>query len=185
MFVVHKSHSKTNLINLINDLSLKIVFSHQDTKKDIQNKIKSFCSSDLNKKFEENLYKIKNIYDLKCFLISTNPQKKLSIKEKKNVMFIAKQIINYILHGKVLEWVPYYKSHQDVIDDLHYLKKYGDIPSVRRACNLMNSTLTPENHFFPVISPHIQENLKEKKEKKWQVIPTYNFNKGSFTLDFQ
>ena len=185
MFVIHKSHSKANLLDLINDLSLKIIFSHQDTKKDIQNKLKSFCSSDLNKKFEENLYNIKNLYDLKCYLISPNPQKKLSIKEKKNVMFIAKQIINYILHGKVLEWVPYYKSHQDVIDDLHYLKQYGDIPSVRRACNLMNSTLVPENHFIPVISPHIKEKLKEKQEHKWEVIPTYNCTKGSFTLQFE
>ena len=185
MFVVHKSHSKNNLIDLINDLSLKIVFSHSDTKKDIQNKLKDFCSNDSKNRFDDNLYHIKHIYDLKCFLISPNPQSKLSIKEKKNVMFLAKQIINYVLHGKVLDWIPYYKSHQQIKDDLDYIKQYGDIPSVIRACNLMNQTLTPEDHFIPIISPHIQEKLKEKKEKKWEVIPTYNCTKGKFTLDFQ
>ena len=100
-------------------------------------------------------------------------------------MFLAKQIINYVLHGKCLEWIPYYNSHQDVKDDLDYIKRFGDIPSVRRACNLMNATLVPENHFIPIISPHIQEKLKEKKEKKWEAIPTYNCNKGNFILDFK
>ena len=185
MFVIHKSHSKNNLIDLINDLSLNIIFSHQDSKKDIQNKLKQFCFNNSNQTFQQNVYHINNIYDLKCFLISTNPQNKLSIKDKKNVMFLAKQIINYILHGKVLDWIPYYKSHQDVKDDLDYIKQYGDIPSVRRACNLMNQTITPENHFFPVISPHIQEKLQEKKQKKWEVVPTYNFTKGNFTINFE
>ena len=33
--LIHKSHSKTDLTELINNLNLKIVFSHQDNKKNI------------------------------------------------------------------------------------------------------------------------------------------------------
>ena len=150
---IHKSHSKLDLLEIINDLDLKIVHSHQDNKKDIQQKLKNFCEKEEDFIFKkDNIYHIKNYYDLKCYLININPKKKISIKEKKQVMFIAKQIINYCLHGKVLEWSHYYNDHRQIKDDLDYIKQFGDIPSVRRACNLMNMTLTPQDHFHPLIS---------------------------------
>ena len=36
--LIHKSHSKTDLIDLINHINLKVVFSHQDNKRNIQTK---------------------------------------------------------------------------------------------------------------------------------------------------
>jgi len=38
---IDKSHSKTDLIDLINTLNVPIVFSHQHNKKDIQDKLLS------------------------------------------------------------------------------------------------------------------------------------------------
>ena len=183
--IIHKSHSKLDLLEIINDLDLKIVHSHQDNKKDIQEKLKNFCEKEDDFIFKTgNIYHIKNYYDLKFFLINPNPKKKISIKEKKVVMFIAKNIINYCLHGKVLEWSPYYTDHQQITDDLHYIKQFGDIPSVRRACALMNMTLTPENHFHPLISPQVQAKMIIKKTHKWEMKPTFHFNKGKFSLTF-
>jgi len=174
-----------DLLELINEIDLKIVHSHQDCKKDIQEKLKNFCENPTDFQFKkDNIYHIKNYYDLKCFLISPNPKKKISIKEKKVVMFIAKNIINYCLHGKVLEWSPYYKDHQQIKDDLDYIKQFGDIPSVRRACFLMNQTLTPENHFIPIISPQVRAKMIIKKSHKWEMKPQFNFHTGKFKLDF-
>ena len=184
--IIHKSHSKLDLLEIINELNLKIVHSHQDNKKDIQVKLIHFCE---NQKEDflfpiNNIYHTKNYYDLKWYLLNPNPKKKISIKEKKTVMFIAKNIINYCLHGKVLEWSPYYKEHQQIQDDLDYIKQFGDIPSVRRACSLMNLTLTPENHFHPLISPQVQAKIIIKKSHKWEMKPQFNYHKGKFNLTF-
>lgn len=183
--IIHKSHSKLDLLEVINDLNLKIVHSHQDNKKDIQEKLKNFCENEIDFDFKkDNIYHIKNYYDLKCYLINPNPKKKISIKEKKTVMFIAKNVINYCLHGKVLEWSPYYNDHQQINDDLDYIKQFGDIPSVRRACHLMNMTLTPENHFIPLISPQVKAKMIVKKSHKWEMKPQFNYHHGTFKLQF-
>ena len=184
MINISKTHSKLDLIELINDLKLNIVFSHQDSKKDIQLKVRDFSIKQADFTFTQNIYHIKNYYDLKCYLINPNPKKKISIKEKKMVMFIAKNVINYVLHGKVLEWSSYYNSHQQIEDDLNYVKQFGDIPSVRRACYLMNQTLTNEHHFIPLISPQVKEKLKLKKEMKYVIVPKFNHHKGKFNLTF-
>ena len=39
MIIIEKSHSKNDLIDLINTLDLRVVFSHQDNKKSIQDKL--------------------------------------------------------------------------------------------------------------------------------------------------
>ena len=53
---IDKSHSKTDLIELINTLNLPVINSHQDNKKSIQ--IKIIQSLELNLNFTENVYRI-------------------------------------------------------------------------------------------------------------------------------
>ena len=60
--LIHKSHSKTDLIDLINDLNLPIVHSHQDNKSDIHRKFKECLKKTL--KIKDNFYNIKNIENL-------------------------------------------------------------------------------------------------------------------------
>ena len=186
MIIISKTHSKLDLLEIINDLDLRIVHSHQDNKADIQQKLKEFCDNQKDDFIFKtgNIYHIKNYYDLKCYLINPNPKKKISIKDKKVVMFLAKNIINYCLHGKVLEWSPYYTEHQQIKDDLDYIKQFGDIPSVRRACNLMNMTLTPEDHYHPLISPQVQAKMIIKKSHRWEIKPQFNHHKGKYKLQF-
>ena len=91
MFIISKTHSKLDLLEIINDLNLPIVHSHQDCKADIQEKLKSFCEKEDDFIFKkENIYHIKNYYDLKCYLINVNPKKKISIKEKNPSFFCRK-----------------------------------------------------------------------------------------------
>ena len=77
---IHKSHSKNDLIDLINLIELKVVFSHQDNKKDIQEKILEVLKSNIE--IKDNYYNIQNKEGLKIFLANKNPKKSLTIKEK-------------------------------------------------------------------------------------------------------
>lgn len=161
MNTIHKSHSKNDLIDLINYLNLPIVFSHQDNKKDIQDKFKLTMRENFT--IKDNYYNIKNKEGLRNYLIHQNPKKLLTTKEKNEVMNIAKFIINYckcnydIMKSK-------YNNHQELKDDMDYIKQFGDIPSVRRCCRLLNDDLNfPGILFKPLISPQVQKTLDDKK----------------------
>ena len=44
---INKTHSKTDLIELINTINLPVVFGHQDNKKSIQNKLLKAFENDI------------------------------------------------------------------------------------------------------------------------------------------
>ena len=80
--IIHKSYSKTDLVDVINNLNLKIVHSHQDNKKSIQDKIIALLSSkDIKAKIEiaDNFYNIKVKQDLIDYLQRPNDKKSLTI----------------------------------------------------------------------------------------------------------
>jgi hypothetical protein len=162
--IIHKSHSKTDIIDLINHLGLKVVFSHQDNKKDLQNKILDLLGEHID--IKENFYKIENKDGLIQFLTNMNPKKTLTIKEKNNVMMICKHIIQYCKNNFDIEYTKY-DDLKELQDDMDFIKQFGDIPSVRRCCKLMNNDPKFAGYkFVPFISPQAQKELDEKKVVK-------------------
>jgi hypothetical protein len=164
--IIHKSHSKTDLTELINNLNLKIVFSHQDNKKNIQDKLNQFLKNKKIKLDEENFYKIKTRDDLIFYLKNKNPKKTLSIKEKEDVMKICKSIIQYCKNNYDIDCCDY-SSLKEIEDDMDFIKQFGDIPSVRRCCKLLKDDVKFAGRgFTPLISPQIQKDLEEKNKIK-------------------
>ena len=162
---IHKSHSKTDLIDLIINLDLKVVFSHQDNKKDIQNKILELLKKPLPK-IKPNFYHIENKDGLLLYLQNPNPKKSLSIKEKNSVMMLCKHIIQYCKNNYDLEYTKY-NNIKELQDDMDFIKQFGDIPSVRRCCRLMNDDVKFNGiKFVPLISPQVKKVLDEKKTIK-------------------
>jgi len=168
--IIHKTFSKTDLIEIIIDLNLPIVYSHQDNKKDLQSKFKKCLGEDLQ--FSKNFYKIENKDGLINYLENQNPKKILTIKEKQDVMKICKKIIQYCKSNYDIT-ITDYLTQRDIIDDMDYIKQFGDIPSVRRCCRLMNLDVKCGGLIFkPLISPQVQKLLDEKKKTK--EIKTYS-----------
>ena len=166
MFIIHKSHSKNDLIDLINLLMLPVVFSHSDNKKTIHEKLDSLLKT--NFEIKKNYYNIENKDGLKVFLSNKNPKKNLTIKEKQEVMSIAKFIINYCKSGYNLDASIKYNSYQEIKDDMDYIKQFGDIPSVRRCCKLLSDDINMKEVFKPLISPQVQKELEDKSFSKVQ-----------------
>jgi len=162
--IIHKTHSKTDLIDLINHLNLKIVFSHQDNKKDIQDKLSEFIKNNII--IKKNFYNIENKDGLIQYLQNINPKKTLTIKERNNVMMICKHIIAYTKNNYDIDLTKY-QTLKDMQDDMDFIKQFGDIPSVRRACRLMNDDPKFKGYkFIPLISPQVQKELDDKKISK-------------------
>jgi len=182
---IHKSHSKTDLIDLINFCDVPVVFNHSDNKKSLQAKlIKVIEEHPTNSLKENNHYKLKSIQDVKFYLAKVNPKKTLTIKEKGEVMRIAKRIIFYANHGYDMK-VSDYKDTQTLLDDILYIKNFGDIPSVRRACRLMKSDSKFYGQTFePFVSPQVQREIDEKKISKSVILNNVTIKHGEFVLKF-
>lgn len=162
--MIHKSHSKNDLIDIINHLGLPVVFSHQDNKKNIQDKIKISMKEDF--KIKKNYFNIDDKDQLIVYLEKQNPRKTLTTKEKNDVMSISKFIINYCKSGYDIDCSKY-NELQEIIDDMDYIKQFGDIPSVRRCCKLLKDDVKLEGMTFkPYISPQVQKTLDDKKTSK-------------------
>tara|TARA_R110000824_G_scaffold76652_4_gene194148 strand:- start:3582 stop:4133 length:552 start_codon:yes stop_codon:yes gene_type:complete len=182
--MIHKSHSKNDLIDIINGLNLPIVFSHADNKRDIQDKFIQYFSSETPEKLKKNYYNVSTKLELQGYLENKNPKKILSVKEKADVMTICKNIIQYCTNGQMIELSKYYKSEQQVKDDMDYIKQFGDVPSVRRCCKVMNKFRKLEDHYLPMISPQIQKAMAEKVERKNVIYGKLVIKRGPIVVTF-
>lgn len=184
---IDKTHSRLDLIELINTIDIPIVFSHVDNKKDIHRKITDlFLDTSLQKPlYSPNVYKINTYTDLRFYLEKANPKKQLSVKERKEIMKICKHIIFYCKNGKCLEYSDYYNDQQQLKDDMDYIKRWGDIPSVRRCCRLMNDGLKEHEQYIPLVSPQVQLIINNKIKSKPHIPTTIIIHKGPHTISFK
>ena len=85
--LIHKSHSKTDLIDIINFCNLPIIFNHSDNKKSLHTKYQDlFSQSDI--RIECNHFRINNLHGLQVYLLKPNPKKQLTIKEKSKIRYL-------------------------------------------------------------------------------------------------
>ena len=180
--MIHKTHSKKNLIDLFNDLNYKI--NRNKTKKLIIDEIVDLIQKKAIKINKKNSYKLKNLDDLIYYLSNPNNKEKISIEEKKEVMIKCKKIIQYSKTNYNIKLTEYI-NHQQIYNDIIFISLYGFIPSVRRACKLYNQDINKINHINPIISDKIQkeldfkENIKKIKNEKFKI----KFGKFSVIFD--
>ncbi len=167
--MIHKSFSKQDLIHIVNSLNVPVIFNHSINKKELQDKLIDYYHVDNEDIKRDNVYNIESKQDLFIYLQKGNPKKKINIKEKNNIMSICKSIIKYCNNKYDLNYTSY-NSLEDIIDDMNYIKGYGDIPSVRRCCKLMNKCCKIKHTFKPLISPQVKQMLEEKYISKRQII---------------
>lgn len=180
---IHKSFSKQDLVDIINTLDLPVVFSHANNKNDIQEKLNDLFENNKDITFEDNVYKVKSIHELHIFLCGKNPKKTLNVKEKKQVMTICKEIVKYCKNGYVLMKTNY-KTEKDLEDDMLFIIQFGDLPSVRRVCRLMNENIMKTRNYYPIISPQVQKELDEKNKNKQVNQYCFQLQKGHFVVSF-
>ena len=123
-FIIHKSFTKNDLIDICSELSLPIVYSKDDTKHDIQTKIYGFFKKWVQYSFPTNHYKLEVLMDLRLYLTSENPNKRLTSKEKDKIIFLSKKILHYGANDYNLKYSDY-DTEQEIIDDLYYSQIWG------------------------------------------------------------
>lgn len=180
--MIHKSHSKNEIVKIIQACDIDIPnpkkFRKIDLSKLLNEKLKQVDSIKPN----EELC-IFNLVDLKYYLSNVNPKKRLSIKEKNKVIMICKKIKHLSRNAFMVE-VSDYNNINEAIQDAKYICEYGDIPSVRKALRDFNEYTFLEEKFEPKLSEIVKRELEHKQKLKNVSVYKCVVKKGHFVIKF-
>tara|TARA_R110000796_G_scaffold81332_1_gene179210 strand:- start:956 stop:1462 length:507 start_codon:yes stop_codon:yes gene_type:complete len=166
--LIHNSYNKKDLIYIINQNNIKISSTKNTSKKEIKKALEKYIN--------EN--ELENYNFLEC----ENNVKRLTVKQKDEILLSAKKIIAFCKNGWNLER-SLFTNILNVIDEGKKIANFGDIPSVRRAIKMLNLKLEPKIEI--IISENISKNIEDKKLLKSMSIPTFQVNrKEGFWLSF-
>ena len=171
----HKSHCKKDILKIFKSLSVNI-----DSKLSKREIIENFDLYSLNCNYTE---RIKNLTELISYFNKPSTITKINSEDKKAIMIKCKRLIKYANSNYDLDESTYL-NHQDAFKECMEIYSYGDIPSVRRACRLYNSSPYRCDHVNPKISRGVQEEIQEKKIIKKQYFTTLKVKQGKVLVYF-
>jgi len=181
-FTVHMSNSRKELLDIIRVFKLPITNKNDKNKKQLQDAMVEVVRYLDNVEPEDEYFFINSKEELIEYLIKQNPAKTLTIKEKTEVMLIAKKLIAYSRNGYFL--IPQgYMDAIDVYKDAVYISKFPEIPSVRKAIELVNNDQKLRDKIEMVIPRRVKKQLEKRKAVKQKHIPLY-VKHGEFILTF-
>lgn len=180
--MIHKSHSKNELVKLIEVFKIDIKNPKKYKKTEL-----SFILNDKLKLIDniephEELC-IYNIIDLRYYLSNINPKKILTIKEKNNVILICKKIKHFARNNFNLSATEY-NSYEEIHEDAEYICKFGDIPSVRKSIKELNKNPMNPYEYKPIISEVMKKQLEQKERLKRTNIYKCEIKHGKFLITF-
>ncbi len=181
-FDIHMTHSRKELLDIIRVFNLPISNKNDKNKKQLQDAIVEVVRYLDNVEPEQEYFFINCKEELIEYLQKQNPAKTLTIKEKQDVMMIAKKLIGYARNGYYL--IPQgYMDTIEVYKDASYIAKFPEIPSVRKAIDLINQDPKMREKIEMVIPRRVKKQLEKRKSVKQQNIPLY-IKRGEFILTF-
>lgn len=83
----------------------------------------------------------------------------LSAVEKSHIVYISKKLISFY-KGCFNYKNSFYENSEEVLKDINYIKNYGDITSVRRACKFL------ENFYFEQTNEKLEVEISDQKQKQ-------------------
>lgn len=180
--MIHKTFSKRDLIDIMNDYNIHIPNYEVYNKTQLSILLHTYISNENDIDFENNfVYKPKNLHELMEFLKNKNPDKPLNIKDKNKVMRFCKEVIHLCKNGYVLAHSTF-QSYDEINIQMRDICKYGDIPSVRRCCKLYNMCPYVNETFTPIISLSMQKKLKDKERMKHPKYAGLVVSKGKYIV---
>lgn len=183
MVKIHTSHSRKELIQIIQQFNIDIPNSNDLPKKDIQILLSNKLMEIDEIKEEDEYFFVKDKIELMEYLSKPNQSKILTIKEKDEVMLTAKRIISYCKNSYFL--TPYnYETFDDLLVEAKHIAKYGDIPSCRRAITMLNNDPKLDYNIEVVISKRVKKELQKKAQLKMNSIPKATIKTGKFIVYF-
>lgn len=182
--IIHKSHSKKDLYDIIKVFHFPITDKHI-TKTDLVNLIKDTIHSNLFNIVDNNKYLIDNKEDLVYYLISVNPKKRLSVKDKKQLIMDCKRINQYSSNHFTIDNTTF-KTEEEVKELINKCKEYGEIPTVRKMIKRYNENpmLSPADRVKVNVSKIVQKELDDNRIVKKVFMKNLKIIPGPHLITF-
>ena len=183
-YMIHPSHSKKDLVEIVERFQLYQIDNYKDMKKDkLSLKIWDVLKTLEYIPPETEWFFISDVFDLREYLriqttkqITTNSVKYDVTDRVKNLIFYAKG--GYVFTGTN------YNTIDDVLIDAEFIKHYGDLPSVRRAIHLLNGDVKMPIQLSPIMTRRVEQRVAKDKEIKIQNTPKFHMKTGTFLIEF-
>ena len=180
---IDKSHSKKTLCEIIEIFDLKIANYINMNKKELSKSILYELSKIDKIKEDKDYYFIKDKSELMNYLTQPDPSKSLTVKEKDEVMNLAKFIIIYCNNNYYLSTSPFL-DHDDIIKKAKYISAYGDIPSVRKAIDKLNKDPKLQEPIELFMTTKCKKKIERKKRLVQKQKNILTINRGKFIVTF-
>tara|TARA_R110000851_G_scaffold80680_2_gene177388 strand:- start:40 stop:612 length:573 start_codon:yes stop_codon:yes gene_type:complete len=190
MNCIHKSHSRKDLIDIIDiyELDFDLLENYREETKDylltnlwimLQNKDVFFTPK------QDTFLFFENIDDIKSYLARSSPNKQITDKTLLDINKRVKSIIYYCTKCSYEPQFANYDSLNDIIRDAEFICIYGNLPAVRRAIKLLNLDSKIKDKFHVSMSQKTKKSLDEKERIKRSQIPKYKKQIGQFIVKFE
>ncbi len=180
---IHTTHSKKELCEIIEIFDLKVAGYKSLNKKQLSKSILYQLSIIEEIKEDNDFYFIKNKKELIDYLVNPDSSKQLTIKEKAEVMELAKYIIMYVKNGYYLSHSPF-DDYDNMVEKAKHIANYCDIPSCRRAIELLNTDAKLKEKIEPIMSSRMKKRLERNKRKKQKCYGGLQIKKGPILISF-
>jgi hypothetical protein len=183
--MIHKSHSRKDLIEVIEAFELWDIDDYRDIQKaelvkvlwDYLKKCKEICPDD-------NTLFINDINDLRKYLVKPSPRQVVSVKEKLVILDKVRNIIFYAKHTGYFISGSNYDTIEEIQEDAHYISKFGDMSSVRRALRYYNNDVSNPVKIQPTITRATKARLDKEEQIKKDTMPSFTIKRGKFLVKF-
>ncbi len=183
--MIHKSHSKKDLIEIIDVFDFgDVIENYKDLNKDsliqlLDIHLRTIMKITPNKEY----FAINDITDLQEYLRRPTPKQILTIKEKDIIVDKSKKIIFYCKIAGYCLGSTTYEELKEIEEDADIIKKYGDIPTCRRALKLLSKDTkikAPE----PIMTYRTQQRLGRKQRLKENGMAKMSVYHGNIVINF-
>jgi len=183
--LIHKSHSKKSLYEIIEIFQLEVPDYLDMPKLELQISVWDCIKSLQCIEPDDKYLFVKDLEDLKKYLMRADQRKVLTIKEKDKVMKDAKEIIHYAKCNYSIARSTF-DNHDYIYNKVFYIAQFGDLPTIRRAVKLFNEDpkMSKCDIIEPTISQRMQYKLNEDNQLKKYKTEGLIVKNGKFEIVF-
>lgn len=165
--MIHHTHTKRDLIDLIDlfEIDVDTCNCKKDAiVRDLEITLKTMTEIEC----QPDYFDIEDLDDLVLYLEEPTPRQILTLPQKDIIMDKARNIIFFCKICGYAIYTSNYDDFDEIMRDAEEIRKYGDIPTIRRALRLLkkDARCAPYGDISPVLTYKTKKYLEKQKGRK-------------------
>jgi len=183
--MIHYSHSKKDLVEIIEVFEFWDIIDYRDLcKEDLKKTLWDYLRECKSIPADDEFFFINDVAGLMKYLNSPCPKQHMTdIKERdisdkcRNLIFYSKECSHSITASNFVDI-------DEIIQSAHEIAKYGNLPLVRRALNLLNQDGKINDKIQPILTKRMRKKVEKQELIKKQNISRLKVKKGNVWVIF-